>query len=347
MTRTRRLRALRWALPVAVVAVLVGIANLAPTFAAGSTPTLPALTPAQLLDKARASDVRALTGTIRLTTRLGIPSLGSLQLPNNLLTDLLSGSHEARVWAAGPDRVRIALIDSLAETDLVRNGQDLWLWQSDGHRVAHARLADDAASTPNAVPQPDVATQAVLDQITPSTALSVRSPEYVAGRAAYELVVAPRSAASLVRSVEIAVDAVTGLPLRVAVTAKGATKPAIDLGFSSLSLRAPAASTFRFVPPKDARVREADGVRDLTRPADGATPAVVGNDWERVVVVSGATLPPQANAVLRSASRVSGAFGSGRLIQTPLVSALVLDDGRVAVGAVTPARLEAAVASVR
>jgi hypothetical protein len=42
---------------------------------------------------------------------------------------------------------------------------------------------------------------------------------------------------------------------------------------------------------------------------------------------------------------VSGSFGSGRLLQTSLVNVLVLDDGRVAVGAVTAGALEAAVAS--
>jgi MucB/RseB N-terminal domain len=50
-------------------------------------------------------------------------------------------------------------------------------------------------------------------------------------------------------------------------------------------------------------------------------------------------------ALLRSATPVSGAYGSGRLLRTALVSVLMLDDGRVFVGAVTPATLEQAATS--
>ena len=41
---------------------------------------------------------------------------------------------------------------------------------------------------------------------------------------------------------------------------------------------------------------------------------------------------------------VSGAFGTGQVLRTKLVSVLLLDDGRLFVGAVTPAVLEQAAA---
>ena len=41
---------------------------------------------------------------------------------------------------------------------------------------------------------------------------------------------------------------------------------------------------------------------------------------------------------------VSGAFGSGQVLRTKLVSVLLLDDGRMFVGAVKPALLEQAAA---
>jgi hypothetical protein len=41
---------------------------------------------------------------------------------------------------------------------------------------------------------------------------------------------------------------------------------------------------------------------------------------------------------------VSGAFGSGHLLRTKLVTVLLLDDGRAFVGAVSPAFLEQAAA---
>jgi len=50
------------------------------------------------------------------------------------------------------------------------------------------------------------------------------------------------------------------------------------------------------------------------------------------------------NALLKSATRVSGAWGSGRLLRTSLVSALITDNGRMFVGAVQPSVLYAAAA---
>jgi hypothetical protein len=75
---------------------------------------------------------------------------------------------------------------------------------------------------------------------------------------------------------------------------------------------------------------------------------VVGTGWGSVVV---ADLPAEAAneltsgeaaRMLRSLPRVSGAWGSGRLLSGTLFSAVLTDDGRVAVGAVAPDRLYAA-----
>jgi hypothetical protein len=72
---------------------------------------------------------------------------------------------------------------------------------------------------------------------------------------------------------------------------------------------------------------------------------MVGHDWATVAIFHNVQIPKQAGELLKAATPVSGSFGSGRLIQTSLVNVLVLDDGRVAVGAVTVGALEAAVAS--
>ena len=53
-----------------------------------------------------------------------------------------------------------------------------------------------------------------------------------------------------------------------------------------------------------------------------------------------------AGALIKSATRVSGSWGSGRLIKTSLVSLLITDNGRVLVGAVTPQVLYSAAAQV-
>jgi hypothetical protein len=52
-------------------------------------------------------------------------------------------------------------------------------------------------------------------------------------------------------------------------------------------------------------------------------------------------------AVLGSATPVHGAWGSGRLLRTSLVSVLITDNGHVLIGAVTPQVLYSAAAQVK
>ena len=54
---------------------------------------------------------------------------------------------------------------------------------------------------------------------------------------------------------------------------------------------------------------------------------------------------PDAAALLESLPRVSGEWGSGRVLSGTLVSVILTDDGRVAIGAVTPETLGAALAA--
>jgi hypothetical protein len=73
----------------------------------------------------------------------------------------------------------------------------------------------------------------------------------------------------------------------------------------------------------------------------------VGSGWTSVAVLEDVDLGAlsqntTAAALLRATTAVRGAYGSGRLLRTPLLSALFLDDGRAVVGAVDPAVLEEA-----
>jgi outer membrane lipoprotein-sorting protein len=377
MPSTRRSRSIHWAAPFTVAAV-IGLVALAPTLSAGAaTPSLAPLTPQQLLVKVQQTNVKALSGNIRLTANLGIPNLGSLAgvagrdgAFNPL--DLLSGSHDARIWLDGPDRQRIALPSSLAETDVIHNGADVWTWTSNGAQVSHLHStathdtgAPDTAPKTGPIETPDVLAQQLLGQITPSTSVTVTTPAYVAGRAVYQLLLSPHARQSTVAGVAVAVDSATGLPLQVSLFAKGQSKPALQLGFTSVRFSRPTASTFKFVPPPNAHVTttnrlglgmfggaraERHGKR-LAGSTDAfpaqAVPApgradqtkVVGTDWTQVfITTTTGGLPGEAGIVLKAATPVSG----GRYLHTSLINVLMLNDGRILAGAVNQAALEAA-----
>jgi len=392
MPASPRARRLRWLVPVAVAAA-IGLLALVPTFSSAATPDLPAISAEQLVAKVKQSNVQAFSGTFQLVTDLGIPNISSLQDASGQSgggfnpTDLLSGTHTATIAVDGPDHQRLSMPGSLNEVDAFHDGQNAWLWESDGHTVTHyilpahtpdANEPNDHPENPTATPE-DLAKQ-LLDQITPSTNVSVTTPAYVADRAVYELVLAPHSTDSTIDHVGIAVDAANGMPLQVQVVPKGATKPAVQLGFTSIDYGNPGGS-FSFTPPPGAKVT----TKDLTKPDDhsnDSAPApqppsptmkrhhriyryggaagmdpmqpvqpagpretkVVGDDWTQVVIASGVQLPVRGFGIREASTPVSGSWGSGRLLHTALANVLFLPDGRIAAGFVTPSALEAAVA---
>jgi outer membrane lipoprotein-sorting protein len=121
-------------------------------------------------------------------------------------------------------------------------------------------------------PTPQQVARRLLAAIGPTTAVSVQSNITIAGRAAYQLVLAPKNPESLIGRVSIAVDASRYIPLRVQVFARGAASPAYQVGYTSISLARPAASNFSFTPPPGAKVKT---VRPSALPLAGFPPGAM------------------------------------------------------------------------
>jgi outer membrane lipoprotein-sorting protein len=285
---------------------------------------------------------------------------------------------------------RLAVPQSMTESDVIRNGSSAWLWDSSTNAVTHIALPASAPAprVPSIPVTPQQAAGQVLAQVGPATAVSVDSNVTVAGEAAYQLVLAPKSSRSLVGQVRIAIDARNNVPLRVQVFARGAQSPAIQVGFTSVSFVRPAAVNFAFRPPAGAKVTQegagsgsqaSSQAARSTSMTNGMT--VIGQGWLAVAALpqsalssltgtrggsdlgpfrgSSASAAPASGgpaggpggsgspalgggtgaifgAMLQSARRVSGPWGSGRLLRTSLLSVLITSQGRILIGAVTP-----------
>lgn len=361
---------LRWAVPAAVLAVAIGAGTVGRALIADAAPSLPSRTAAQLLVDLQNARVAGLSGTVVQKADLGLPTLsfGPGNQGSSEFSSLVSGVHTLRVWYAGEDKQRVALLGTLGESDVIHNGRDVWLWNSDKNEATHTRLPADANTKKEPKPlasglpkTPEEAAAAALAAVSPTTVVSTDGTAQVAGRAAYELVLKPKDAASRVGQVRLAVDAEKKVPLRVQIFARNTSTPAFEVGFTRISFAVPSDQQFRFTPPPGAKVTEstpkADGTKpDATKKPDamGQT-KVVGQGWTAVVIAKGVDLtgqkagPDQArgnplDAVLGSLPRVSGTWGSGRLLQSKLLSVLITDDGRILAGAVDPSRLYAVAA---
>ena len=388
----------RWVVPAGVVAAVVGVGIASAITVAQAAPALPARTPAQLL-AAVAGEHTALpplTGTVVETAALGIPQLPGSQDPNSI-TSLLAGSHTLKIWYGGPRKLRLAAPVQLGETDLIRNGTTAWLWQSNSDSVTrylvpagHGDHAREPAM-PHAPLTPQQAAQQVLKVASQSTRVTTEANVTVAGQAAYQLVLAPKSSGSQIAKITIALDAQhLSVPLRVQVFAKGTASPAFQVGYTSISFVTPAASNFAFTPPPGAKVHTVgsglpagwSGYAPGQAPQGVASGAqIIGKDWTAVAVLPAADVLPggglsrvagagnaagvagqaarsasggggsisgsaMIGALLLAAHPVHGAWGSGKLLQTSLVSMLITN-GHVLVGAVTPSVLYADVAHVK
>lgn len=359
---TRRRRAV-WAVPILTAAIITGSVALSSPADSSPHPSLPARTAGQLLVAAESSVTVPLSGTVVETARLGLPALPTTGSSASFdWQTLVTGSHTALVWSDGPAKQRLALTGQLSESDAVHNGTDLWTYTSTTNEVSHSVLSGaDAKHASSAATSftPAQAAAAALKAIEPTTVVSIDRTQVVAGQKAYTLVLTPRDNRSTVRRVTIALDSKHFVPLRVQVIGH-ATKPAFEVGFTSITFKKPAASVFNFVTPKGAKVvsnpldpqsgtthnriraKVPTGGSAQKKPADATT--VIGSGWTAVVELHGGIPTGAAGGLLNKASRPVGTDGA-RLVTTSLLNVLILKDGRVFLGAVSPAMLQSVAAA--
>ena len=386
---------LRWAVPAVTAVALVGGGTAINGLQAIADDGLPARTAAQLLVDVQEARLDGLSGTVVQQADLGLPELPiagssghSGSSGSSDLTSMISGTHTMRVWFAGPDKARMALLGTSGESDVIRNGRDVWVWASKDKSARHYVLpTHDAAgkgatkgdhpgmpSAKDLPTSPQAAAERALAAITPSTKVTTNGTAKVAGRSAYELVLEPKEATSLVAAIRVAIDGTEHVPLRVQVFAKKVADPVFEVAFSSVDFARPDAGQFTFKPPPGTKVTEGETPAELKASAGSKTktiapqrssadmPKVVGKGWGSVLVAkmpvpeagSGTSGNTDAEVDKNMAQltkfvgmlpRVSGAWGSGHLMAGTVFSALLTDDGRLVVGAVTPEGLYAALAA--
>jgi len=262
--RVKLSRRSRWLVPLTALAVTGGIIAGLQIPAAEATPALPAKTPAQLLAQIDSTaKLPPMTGTVVETTSLGLPQLPKVGNPTSL-PSLITGSHTLKVYYDNPQHFRLAVPQSLSETDVIRNGNTLWVWDSTRNAVTEytwpkGALKHDTQRAQAQLPAmpaltPQQAADQVLKAVGKTTTVSVQSNVLVAGEPAYQLVLAPKDSRSLVGKVVIAIDGKYGVPLRLQVFAKKATSPAFQVGYTDISFVTPAPANLQFTPPPGAKL---------------------------------------------------------------------------------------------
>jgi outer membrane lipoprotein-sorting protein len=353
-------------LSVAAVGTVAGVAGLvllaSPAGAGEAPPALPPIAPDELVESVLSTELPALSGSVAMENNLGLPIPGLSEL----------GRGGVRVYTDGQGRHRVQVPRGDGETTMIDDGRTVWVWDSTERTVQKVQhdsdeggdKGDERADRPleGRMADPATAARDLVDAMRADSTVDVDGTARVADRPVYQLVLTPQpDERTLLREIRVSVDSETRVPLQLEVLANGQADPALKVGFTEFSDEPQDPALFRFTPPAGAEVTE----RDATEELHGRAPQDVfadldlqtyGEGWDTVLtgtVSEGLLTTPitprggdgghtpfgedDANPMELLGSlgkQVSGDFGTGYVIEAKVGTALITEDGKVAIGAV-------------
>lgn len=372
---TPRLLLLLGTLTAAIAAATV--AAVAATGGAGASPAGEPLAHA-VHDALAAPPPQGIDARVTFTNNL----LPSSSLLGNVTSALISGA-SGRLWLTNDGRGRIELQSDAGDTQVLWDSSKLTVYDSSSntaYEVALPASANQGTGT-HAAPTLDEISNAIA-QLEQHANVSDALPGVVANQGAYTVSVSPKENGGLLGDAQLAWAASNGVPLRIAVTAKGDSTPVLELKVTDISFGAVDPADVSITPPAGAKIVEltppsssspsgsndqpitgVDAVRAAV-PFSLAVPATVGDRplTSARVVGKGALLTYGdglgALVVHESAggdSNVSGSLGSlpkvslgtvsAHELATPLGTVLAFDSGGVSFvvgGSMTSTDAEAA-----
>lgn len=294
--------------------------------------------------------------------------------------ELIAGTHRMRIYASELG-VRVQILDRMSQRDLIITETEAWAYDARNAEATYSKF--DATLTPEQQAEFEAMAEGKLDELSMKAQVDVSNPEevatylveqmsefssvtvgkdhLVAGRAAYQLIIEPKSSNSLIRSVEISIDGENGMALDLSVFATQQEAPALQIGFESISFETPAASLFSFEAPAGTTVTEVDLEKELAAlqlelPEQTLTeaelellrqefeaefegveqPQVLGDGWESVIYLPSvpADFPTDMLETELFADMITQVSG-GQLLATPVLNVLLTDSGEVYIGSVT------------
>jgi len=264
-------RTLRWVVPGAVtVAVAAAIAVPSLASADRSTADLQDLDVAGLLTAMAEADPVPMSGTVVYTARLGLPDVPDKVTGGADPLNLLAGSSTIRVWTDGDERSRISLLGATSEYSVVTDGDEAWSYASATDQVRHVTLDAqsqemlaqaqedrEAAEAAGDVPTPQELADQLLEESQGNADITMAEPVTVAGRSAYQLVITPSTADTLVDRVVVSIDGTTFVPLSVEVwSTQNDNAAAVELAYTDVSFTTPSDASLTFSVPSGATVEE-------------------------------------------------------------------------------------------
>ena len=300
----RRLSSRGLAALIAAVSVTGALAAFAAVTAfggGGATPPAVPL-PQAVHDALSAPSVDGVTARISFKNRLlGSGALGGLA---GIASPLLSGA-SGRLWLTNDGHLRLELQSAVGDAQIVSDGHTLTVYDPTSNTAYRLALPADTGPAPTGQAPSIAQIDNALTQLAGVADVSGATPDSVAGRPAYTVSVSPKANGGLVGSAELSFDAATGVPLHVAIFAKGDSSPVLDLTATDIGYGAVPASDVDVSPPADAKVVTLSLPGAGSQPSSSATP-VTGLGAVAAAVPFTLVAPDTLDGLARSEVRLIG-----------------------------------------
>jgi outer membrane lipoprotein-sorting protein len=237
-----------------VIAIAIGTAIAVAAAGSGPVPKRERLAVA-LHSALNAPAVQGVSARISFTNGL----IGSSDFQG---TDpLLQGTPTGRLWL-GDHRLRLELQSDNGDAQIVVNGNRFWISDPAQHTVYEGTLPSDQNSSAKDKKSqmagsgiPTIATiQSYIDRLIKHVNVSGAIPGDIAGQPAYTVRISPRHDGGLLGSVQLAWDAVHGVPLRIAIYARNNPSPVLQLEVTDISYGSVPVSDFNITPPAGSKI---------------------------------------------------------------------------------------------
>jgi outer membrane lipoprotein-sorting protein len=236
-------------LAVTAASLVVGVALA--LGARGSGPTPPAKPLADAIhDAVTAQPPAGITARATFTNNL----LPTGALAGQAGSALITGA-TGRLWATNDGRGRLELQSDAGDVQVVWNDKLVSVYDASSNTAYRLALPVDKTTTAK------TGTPPTLDEITKALTVVAQhwnigsaQPSNVAGQPAYDVTVTPKTSAGLLGAAELAWDAANGVPLKIAIYARGNAAPVLSLAATDISFGAVSSSDVDVSPPTGAKV---------------------------------------------------------------------------------------------
>jgi outer membrane lipoprotein-sorting protein len=208
----------------------------------------------------QAQPVQGLSATIQYTNTLleGASLASGPSGSSGLASSPLLQGGSGRLWVSANGQARLELQTSEGDTQVVLDHNTVSIYGAAPNTVYRYTLpAQTSHSDGGDSQQPSVAQiEKAIARAQRRATISGAEPTDVAGQAAYAVRISPKEKGSLLGAVELAWDAVHGVPLRAAVYSTGSASPVIELAVSEVTYGPVESSVFEISPPPGSTVTE-------------------------------------------------------------------------------------------